>query len=209
MAGRFISFEGGEGVGKSTQARLLRDALAHRGIDALLTREPGGSAGAEAIRRLVLEGAADQWSTRTEALLFAAARADHVQRAIKPALEKGQWVICDRFIDSSRAYQGGAAGLIADEDILSLHEFGCRGFLPDRTILLTMPVVDAEERIVLRDGGDRDRIASRSIDYHMEVAMTFLAIAQAEPKRVRSVDANGKIADVHQRVMKQIGDLLP
>ncbi len=209
MAGRFISFEGGEGVGKSTQARLLRDALANRGIDAVLTREPGGSAGAEAIRRLVLEGAADQWSTRTEALLFAAARADHVQRTIKPALEKGQWVICDRYIDSSRAYQGGAAGLIADEDILSLHEFGSRGFMPDRTILLTMPVVDAEERIVQRDGADRDRIASRSIDYHMEVAMTFLAIAQAEPKRVRPVEANGAIGDVHQRVMNQISDLLP
>ncbi len=209
MSGRFISFEGGEGVGKSTQARLLKDALARRGIDAVLTREPGGSAGAEAIRHLVLEGTADQWSTRTEALLFAAARADHVQRTIKPALEDGRWVICDRYIDSSRAYQGGAAGLIADEDILSLHEFGCRGFMPDRTILLTMPVVDAEERIVRRDGTDRDRIASRSIDYHMEVAMTFLAIAQAEPKRVRSVEANGAVEDVHSRVMNQIADLLP
>lgn len=209
MTGRFISFEGGEGVGKSTQARLLKDALAHRGIDAILTREPGGSEGAEAIRGLVLGGTADQWSTRSEALLFAAARADHLQRTIKPALEKGRWVICDRFIDSSRAYQGGAAGLIADEDIMALHEFGCRGFMPHRTILLTMPVVDAEERIVRRDGTDRDRIASRSIDYHMEVAMTFLALAQADPKRVRSVEANGDIDAVHQRVMHQIGDLLP
>lgn len=209
MTGRFISFEGGEGVGKSTQSRLLRDALGQYGIDAVLTREPGGSAGAEAIRKLVLEGAADQWSTRTEALLFAAARADHVQRTIRPALDNGRWVICDRYIDSSRAYQGGAAGLIADEDILSLHAFGCRGFMPDRTILLTMPVVDAEERILQRDGTDRDRIASRSIDYHMEVAMTFLAIAQAEPKRVRSVEANGSVDEVHQRVMSQIEDLLP
>lgn len=206
--GKFITLEGGEGVGKSTQARLLRDALAEKGIDSILTREPGGSEGAEAIRELLLGGGADRWNSRSETLLFAAARADHVRRTVEPALAAGQWVICDRFVDSSRAYQGGA-GLVADDMILRLHEFGCRGLMPDRTILLTMPVEEAFERMARRDGDSADRIAARSLDYHSEVAMTFLAIAERERARVRIVNAGGDAEQVARRVLAAIDDLLP
>lgn len=205
--GKFITLEGGEGVGKSTQARLLRDALAEKGIDSILTREPGGSEGAEAIRELLLGGGADRWNSRSETLLFAAARADHVRRTVEPALAAGQWVICDRFVDSSRAYQGGA-GLVADDMILRLHEFGCRGLMPDRTILLTMPVEEAFERMARRDGDSADRIAARSLDYHSEVAMTFLAIAERERARVRIVNAGGDAEQVARRVLAAIDDLL-
>lgn len=207
MRGRFITFEGGEGVGKSTHSLVLLEALKARGIDVELTREPGGSEGAEAIRKLLLGGAEDRWGVRAETLLFAAARADHVRRKIQPALAEGRWVICDRYIDSSRAYQGGA-GLIADEDIMMLHSFGSRGLMPDRTILLTVPVSEAYERVARRDGPNSDRIASRSDDYHAEVAMTFLTIAQSEPKRVRVVDASGTVEDVSARVMAALADYL-
>jgi hypothetical protein len=124
--GRFIVFEGGEGAGKSTQARLLAQALAARGIRAVLTREPGGTPGAEAIRNLLLSTQGEGWGARAEALLFAAARADHVERLIRPTLARGEWVICDRFIDSSRAYQGGGNGL-SDADVMTLHAIGSEG----------------------------------------------------------------------------------
>lgn len=206
--GRFITLEGGEGVGKSTQARLLHEALGARGIKSLLTREPGGSPGAEMIRNLVLSGTNDRWTDRGDALLFAAARADHVDRTICPALDAGVWVICDRFIDSSRAYQGGA-GLIGDENILQLHAFGSRGLMPDRTILLTVPVEEAQARLRLRDGDNSDRIGARGDDYHADVAMSFLSIAQAEPARIRPVNADGTVDAVASRVMAALTDLLP
>lgn len=208
MRGRFITFEGGEGVGKSTHARALHEALTARGIDAELTREPGGSDGAEAIRKLLLDGSEDKWGARAEALLFAAARADHVQRRIRPALDAGRWVICDRYIDSSRAYQGGA-GLITDEDIMMLHGFGSHGLMPDRTILLSAPADLANERVARRDGPDSDRIGGRPDDYHAEVAVTFLTIAQAEPARMRVVDSRGTIEAVGARVMAALSDYLP
>ncbi|MET0240268.1 MAG: dTMP kinase [Sphingobium sp.] len=206
--GRFITFEGGEGVGKSTQARLLQKALLVHGINAVLTREPGGSGGAEAIRELLLSGDEERWNVRTEALLFAAARADHVRRTIKPAMAVGRWVICDRFIDSSRAYQGGA-GLISDDDIMTLHQFGCRGLMPDRTILLTLPIDEAADRVRKRDGATTDRIGRRTEDYHLEVASVFYTIAQAESERVRVVDARGELEDVSARILAAVEDLLP
>ncbi|HEX7871293.1 MAG TPA: dTMP kinase [Sphingobium sp.] len=205
--GRFITLEGGEGVGKSTQARLLQEALKTRGINALLTREPGGSGGAEAIRELLLGGDDERWNIRTEALLFAAARADHVRRTIKPALAVGRWVICDRFIDSSRAYQGGA-GLVGDDDVMALHQFGSRSLMPHRTILLTLSIDEATERVRRRDGDAHDRIARRSDDYHLDVASFFLTIAQAEPERVRTVDASGTQEEVAGLVLAAISDLL-
>ena len=124
--GKFIAFEGGEGAGKSTQAHLLAAALDARGIPCVVTREPGGTPGAEAIRALLLGTEGQGWHPRAEALLFAAARSDHVARLIVPALEAGQWVICDRFVDSSRAYQGGAGGL-SDADVMALHRVGSQG----------------------------------------------------------------------------------
>ncbi|HWU02510.1 MAG TPA: dTMP kinase, partial [Novosphingobium sp.] len=126
MAGLFIAFEGGEGVGKSTQCRLLAEALRATGREVVVTREPGGTSGAEEIRALLLGTKGEGWGPRAEALLFAAARADHVERLIRPALARGAVVVCDRFIDSSRAYQGGGSGL-SDGDILALHQVGSEG----------------------------------------------------------------------------------
>ena len=133
--GRFFAFEGGEGTGKSTQARLLADALRKIGKSVTVTREPGGTDGAEAIRNLLLHPPGEGWGPQAEALLFAAARSDHVLRLIRPALAAGTWVISDRFVDSSRAYQGGAGGL-GDPAICELHKFGSDGLRPDMTILL-------------------------------------------------------------------------
>ena len=135
--GRFISIEGGEGVGKSTQIAALAAFIEQKGFEVVLTREPGGTEGAETIRQLVLGGSAERWLPRAEALLFAAARSDHVERLIEPALARGKWVISDRFIDSSRAYQGAGAGL-SDADIMALHHIGSRGMLPDRTLVLRL-----------------------------------------------------------------------
>ncbi|MFN6934455.1 MAG: dTMP kinase, partial [Tsuneonella sp.] len=149
--GRFIAFEGGEGCGKSTQARMLADALRGRGLIVELTREPGGTPGAEAIRSLLLDPPGSGWGPEAEALLFAAARADHVARLIRPAIAQGHWVISDRFVDSSRAYQGGAGG-IGDESVVALHAIGSQGLRPDLTILLTVDPDIAVARTRARDG---------------------------------------------------------
>ena len=206
--GRFISLEGGEGAGKSTQVRALAAALRARGITVVETREPGGSAGAEAIRTLLLTGNADRWTPRAEALLFAAARADHVARVIRPALERGEWVICDRFLDSSRAYQGGASGL-DDADILELHRIGSEGFLPDRTLVLTLDEATAQARAAARDGDASDRIGGRDIAYHRRVAAAFAAFAEQDPARFRLIDAGGSAADVTAHIMNALSDMLP
>lgn len=207
MAGRFITLEGGEGVGKSTQAKALAAALRARGIDVLETREPGGSDGAEAIRRLLLEGTADRWNARAEALLFAAARADHVAKTIRPAVEAGRWVICDRFLDSSIAYQGGADGL-GDEAIRTLHAIGSVGYLPDRTLLLDMPVGDANVRQVEAGIANSDRFEMRNAAFHDRVADSFRRIAAHEPGRVRTIDAQGAPEEVTARLVDALSDLL-
>lgn len=206
MSGRFITLEGGEGVGKSTQARRLADALRAGGREVVLTREPGGSEGAEAVRGLLLEGDPGRWGAGAEALLFAAARADHVEKTIRPALARGAWVVCDRFLDSSRAYQG-AAGAIADADILALHRIGSAGLLPDRTLLLAMPDDEAAARARARDGDAADRIGGRDSDYHARVNAAFRAFAAAEPDRFRLVDASGSEAEVTARLVAALGDL--
>ena len=208
MRGRFITLEGGEGVGKSTQARALAAALEARGLPVLLTREPGGSAGAEAIRALLLSGAADRWSVPAEALLFAAARADHVEKTIRPALAAGQWVICDRFLDSSRAYQG-VAGEMTDADIMQLHRIGSGGLLPDRTLLLAMADAEGAERARARDGGMADRIGGRDAAFHARVAAAFAHFAAQEPERVQRIDASGAAEEVTQRLLAALADLLP
>ncbi|PZU57587.1 MAG: dTMP kinase [Sphingobium sp.] len=208
MTGRFISLEGGEGAGKSTQMRALAQALRKRGLDVVETREPGGSAGAEAIRGLLLTGDADRWGARAEALLFAAARADHVERTIRPALAAGQWVVSDRFLDSSRAYQGETGGM-GDDDIVTLHRIGSEGLLPDRTLVLTLPEAEAAARAHARDGGEGDRIGGRDAAFHRKVAGRFAAIAAHEPERVRLIDASGTADDVTGRLMAALADLLP
>ncbi|BAV63766.1 dTMP kinase [Sphingobium cloacae] len=206
-AARFITLEGGEGAGKSTQLRALAAALRARGLEVVETREPGGSPGAEAIRDLVLTGSADRWSPRAEALLFAAARTDHVERTIRPALQRGAWVVSDRFLDSSRAYQG--MGELTDEDILTLHRIGSGGFMPDRTFVLTLPDAEAESRAHIRDGGDSDRIGGRDSAFHHRVTQMFSRFAAMEGDRVRAIDASGDAQAVTARLLEGLDDLLP
>lgn len=206
MRGRFITLEGGEGVGKSTQSGLLAAAFRNRGLTVLTTREPGGTPGAEAIRSLLL-GPDHDWKARAECLLFAAARADHIEKAITPALERGEWVVCDRFINSSRAYQGGEGGL-SDTDILAAHAIGSAGLLPDRTILLEAPEEALRERLAARDGDNADRIGGRPAGYHRKVAQRFRDFAAAEPMRFAIIDASGTAEAVHAQILSAIAPLL-
>ena len=206
IRGRFISLEGGEGVGKSTQVQALASALRSRGIDVIVTREPGGSDGAERIRELLLTGTEDRWSAQAEALLFAAARADHVAKTIRPALERGQWVVADRFVDSSLAYQGGAGGL-GIETVRAVNAFGIEGDFPDRTLILMLE--EGAERARSRDADGSDRIGGRSDEYHRKVEAAFHIIAAEEPERVKLVDASGSAEQVTQRLFGAIQDLLP
>ncbi len=205
--GVFVTLEGGEGVGKSTQAARLADALRARGKTVVETREPGGTPGAEAIRDLLMRGATDRWSARAEALLFAAARADHVERLIAPALERGEWVVCDRFVDSTRAYQGGAGG-IADDDVMALHRIGSDGRLPDRTLLLELAQDEAAGRAAMRDGESSDRFAARTSSYHANLREAFGALARAEPARFRVIAADGPADTVTARLLAALDDLL-
>lgn len=204
--GRFISLEGGEGVGKSTQVKALAEALESRGLDVLITREPGGSEGAEKIRELLLSGSEDRWGAQAEALLFAAARADHVAKTIRPALEQGDWVLSDRFVDSSLAYQGGAGGL-GIETVRAINAFGIGEDFPDRTLVLSLD--DGTERARARDADGSDRIGGRSDDYHRKVAAAFHIIAAEEPARVKLIDASGSPEQVTRRLLDAIQDLLP
>jgi dTMP kinase len=206
--GRFISLEGGEGAGKSTQLAALGAALEGRGLSVVLTREPGGSPNAEAIRALLLQGEEARWNPRAEALLFAAARADHIARTIRPAIERGQWVLSDRFVDSSMAYQGEAGGL-GMEAVRDLHRFGSLDFLPDRTLVLSLDDGEAAARARVRDGSAGDRIGSRPPSYHAAVDAGFRTIAAKEPGRVKLVDASGSAATVTARLLYALGDLLP
>ena len=206
--GRFIAFEGGEGAGKSTQTRLLAAALASRGIDCVTTREPGGTPGAEAIRALLLDPALPQWEPAAEALLFAAARSDHIARLIEPALAAGRWVICDRFVDSSLAYQGGAGGL-GEEAVRALHRVGSNGLLPDVTLLLEANSQATETRIRARDGDAADKIGGRGARFHDAVALAFERLAEAEPARFRRIEASGNPDAVHALVIHSLSDLLP
>lgn len=202
--GRFISLEGGEGVGKSTQVKALAEALQSRGIDVMVTREPGGSDGGEAIRNLLLGGEDERWGARAEALLFAAARADHVEKIIRPALEGGHWVLSDRFIDSSLAYQGGA-GELGIEAVRAINAFGINECFPDRTLVLALAEGGARARA--RDNEESDRIGGRPEGYHQKVDLAFRLIAVEEPERVRIVDASGPPEQVTERLLDAIRDL--
>jgi dTMP kinase len=207
VTGLFITLEGGEGVGKSTQLKRLAQAVRNRGHDVLETREPGGSPGAEAIRSLLLQGADERWSPEAEALLFAAARADHSARLIRPALERGRWVICDRFIDSSLAYQGFAGG-VGEDTVRKLHEVGSHGLYPDRTLLLQLPQAAAADRSRARDGNAADRIGARDAHFHRSVAAAFELLADKEPERFRRIDASGDPDQVTARLLAALEDLL-
>ena len=204
--GKFISLEGGEGAGKSTQVKALAAALRQRGIDVVETREPGGSEGAEKIRELLLTGDEGRWSAPAEALLFAAARTDHVDKLIRPAILAGKWVISDRFVDSSLAYQGGA-GELGLEAVRSINAFGIGEWFPDRTLVLALAEGGARARA--RDNDESDRIGGRSEGYHQKVDLAFRLITAEEPDRVRIIDASGTAEEVTKRLLEALEDLLP
>ncbi|MFD1883686.1 dTMP kinase [Paracoccus pacificus] len=199
----FISFEGIDGSGKSTQARLLADHLRAEGREVVLTREPGGSPGAEEIRRLLVEGGADRWSAETELLLFNAARRDHVERRIRPALEAGQTVITDRFADSSRVYQGVARGPALRELVDELHRLVI-GLEPALTFVIDLDPDRALDRSHAR-GSIEDRFERLGPDFQRRLQMGFRALAVEFPERVRMIDGAGSPAAVAARVLAALG----
>jgi dTMP kinase len=187
MRGRFITFEGGEGAGKSTQIRRLATSLQMRGIDILMTREPGGSPGAEALREILLSGAAKSYGPVAETILLAAARDDHLEVTIRPALETGRWVLCDRFTDSTRAYQG-VMGDVDPALIRAIERVVVAGTRPDLTVVLDIPAGEGLRRARQR-GGAADRFESEGLAYHERLRQAFLSIAAREPQRCVVVDA--------------------
>ncbi len=204
--GRFITFEGGEGGGKSTQVKLLASALEAAGHSVVLTREPGGSPGAEEIRKLIVEGAPERWDGLTEALLISAARREHVVRTIEPALAAGRWVVCDRFADSTIAYQGYGRGL--DRAMLdALRRYAVGALVPDLTLILDLPVAVGLERARARRGAEQ-RFEAMDEAFHERLRQGFRAIAAAEPTRCRVLDAGGTIADIHRAALAAIADRL-
>jgi dTMP kinase len=196
--GRFITFEGGEGAGKSTQARKLADRLKALGRRVTLTREPGGSPGAEALRGLLLEGEADRWSSTAETLMMYAARADHLERTIRPALSAGDVVVCDRFLDSTRAYQGAGGGVSAAL-IEQLERSVVGADRPDLTLVFDLPVEAGLARALARAGGEA-RFEGKGEAFHRRLRDEFLAIARREPDRCVVVDAAQDVAAVERAV---------
>lgn len=185
-----MTFEGGEGAGKSTQINLLAEALRRQGFDVLVTREPGGSPGAEAIRHVLLSGAAEEFGIRMEAILFAAARNDHVEEVIRPALNSGAVVLCDRFMDSSRVYQG-VTGNLEGEFLEALQRVAINGLQPDCTIILDLPAEKGLARARIRSGGGApDRFEREEVQTHEKRREAYLEIAVAEPARCRVVNAD-------------------
>ena len=209
--GKFITFEGGEGTGKSTQARRLTEALIASGCEVVLTREPGGTPFAEAIRALVLDPSTTALAPLSEALLFYAARADHLDRVIRPALERGTWVICDRFSDSTRVYQGQVGGL-DDSIIMALDGMVVHPTLPDLTVLLDLDVIvglaRAEQRRVASAAGPfvhADRYEQRAVQYHEMLRAAFQEIARADPRRCVVVDAFQSVDDIAREIRGHVG----
>ena len=186
--GRFITMEGGEGAGKSTQQNRLVARLGELGFDVFATREPGGSEGGEAIRELLVNGPPERWSAMTEVLLMNAARRDHIERRIRPALERGAFVVCDRFADSTRAYQG--AGGEADTVFIETVERHVVGDVrPDLTLILDLPVEEGLHRAAHRGGGEA-RFEAKGIEFHQRLRQGFLDIAAAEPQRCVVIDSH-------------------
>lgn len=207
--GRLITLEGGEGAGKSTQARILVNRLVRAGRRVMATREPGGSPAAEEIREALLSGAVSKFGSLAEAVLFSTARADHIEYAIAQGLRQGKWIVCDRFLDSTRAYQGAAGG-VSRSLIEALERVTLRGVLPDLTIILDIPTRDGLSRVAQRLGAELpDRFEAQEIVMHERVRRAFLDIAEDEPERCVVIDANqpeGVVAeDVWEAVTERLG----
>lgn len=201
----FITFEGLDGAGKGTQLQLLLEYLTEKGVDFVFTREPGGTELAERIRELVLSPANAGMSIISEAFLFAAARTDHVNRVVRPALEAGRNVICDRYVDSSLVYQGYAGGLPVDF-VAQINEMATGGVKPHRTIMLDLPRSVARDRISAEGA---DRIEQKDDWYHQQVRDGYLELAKAEPRRVKVVDASGTVEAVQAQIRKLVDEVLP
>lgn len=204
MRGRFITFEGGEGTGKSTHSKMLTDRVKALGIDVVLTREPGGSPGAEAIRHVLLSGVAKPLGAEAEALLFAAARDDHVRNTIAPALVRGAWVICDRFVDSSRVYQG-ALGRVDAKFMRALERVTVGDLEPDLTFILDVPAdVGLARASKRRAGGNTDRFEAESIAFHEGLREAYRLLAESEPGRCVVIDATQPKPEVAERIWKAV-----
>ena len=204
--GRFITFEGGEGSGKSTQMRLLAETLRARGLPVVTTREPGGATGAEQIRRLLVEGEPGRWDSMTEALLHFAARRDHVARTVWPAMAEGQWVLCDRFADSTLAYQGYGHGLPVHA-IEQLYDMTLGNFAPDLTLILDLPVEEGLHRAAGRGGGE-DRYERMGLAFHQRLRQGFLEIARGQPRRCVLLSAADPIDKVQAGVLSAVRERL-
>ncbi len=210
MKGLFITFEGGEGVGKSTQIQYLDEALRAHGYETVTTREPGGSPGAEAVRHVLLSGGAEEFGVRMEAILFAAARSDHVEEVIRPAIEAGKIVLCDRFMDSTRVYQG-ATGNLEPDLLRSLERIAVNGLMPDLTIILDLPAEAGLARAHSRgspDGEGPDRFEREDVAVHEKRREAFLELARSEPERCKVVDGNQPADTIARTVEKLVFDLL-
>lgn len=205
--GRFITFEGGEGAGKSTQVRILAERLHACGHEVVATREPGGSTGAEAIRALLLTGDADRWSAVSETLMMYAARRDHIERTIRPALARGAWVISDRFSDSSKAYQGAGGG-VAPGLLAAMDTFVVEDTRPHLTLILDLPVEQGLERAGLR-GGAEMRFEAKGLAFHQRLRDHFLEIAKAEPGRCAVIDAAMTPNQVSDAIWSTVAARLP
>jgi dTMP kinase len=200
MRGRFITFEGGEGSGKSTHAKRLAEKLKELGLTVVLTREPGGSPGAEIIRHILLSGAAKPLGAETETILFAAARDDHVRTVIRPALVEGKWVVCDRFIDSTRVYQG-AIGKVDERLIRSLERVTVGRAVPDLTFILDVPAPVGLARATRRRGKDAaDRFEGESVEFHEDLRKAYRTLAENEPKRCVVIDGRAPRDVVAERI---------
>ena len=203
MAGRFITLEGGEGSGKSTHARLLADRLRDTGKTVVLTREPGGTPGAEAVRELLVNGDTDRWSPWAEACLVNAARADHVERIIRPALARGDWVICDRFVDSTRAYQGAGKGL-ADADLCALHEKVTGDLWPDLTVVLHLGPAQGLARAGAR-GTTEARFEGHDAGFHARVSAFFAGLSVRHPLRCHAIAADRSVEIIAAEIAALVG----
>jgi len=200
MRGRFITFEGGEGTGKSTHTKLLAKQLGRLGIEVVLTREPGGSPGAEIIRHVILSGAAKPLGAEAETMLFASARDDHLRMTIRPALERGAWVVCDRFADSTRVYQG-IVGAVDRRLIDGLERITVGETVPDLTFVLDVPVELGLKRAMTRRGAENaDRFESEALDFHERLRAGFRAVAENEPGRCVLIDASAPRAGVAEQI---------
>ncbi len=203
--GRFIAFEGGEGSGKSTQIRAVARFLRRRGLRVVATREPGGTPSAERVRRLLLARGGD-WSPLTELLLINAARATHVREVIRPALESGAWVLCDRFTDATLAYQGYGRG-IPLRAARTVNHLATGGLFPDRTLVLDLPPARALNRA--RRRSTTNRFEDEAQAFHRRVRRGYRLLARKEPRRVRWISASGTRAEVSAKLRAAIEDLLP